>query len=40
MDNSRERKMQLAERVAEVLRRDRDEVEGRRMERGNADFKL
>ncbi|KAL8980460.1 MAG: hypothetical protein Q9205_004460 [Flavoplaca limonia] len=40
MDKSWERKMQLAERVAEGLRRDRDEVEGRRMERGNVDFKL
>ncbi|KAL8865453.1 MAG: hypothetical protein Q9198_009315, partial [Flavoplaca austrocitrina] len=40
MDKSWERKMQLAERVAEGLMRDRDEVEGRRMERGNVDFKL
>ncbi|KAL8658244.1 MAG: hypothetical protein Q9226_001154 [Calogaya cf. arnoldii] len=39
-DKIRDRKMQLAERVAEGLRRDEAETEGRRIERNNLDFKL
>ncbi|KAI4251657.1 MAG: hypothetical protein L6R42_008299, partial [Xanthoria sp. 1 TBL-2021] len=39
-DRSRDRKMQLAERVAEGLRRKDAEVEGRRIERSNMNFKL
>lgn len=39
-DKSRDRKMQLAERVAEGLRKNAADAEGRRIERSNVDFKL
>ena len=39
-DRSRDRKTQLAERVAEVLRKNAADAAGRRIERSNVDFKL
>ncbi len=39
-EKARDRKMQLAERVAEGLRRNDAQAVGRRMEWSNADFKL
>ncbi|CAL8578112.1 hypothetical protein XPA_003913 [Xanthoria parietina] len=39
-DKSRDRKTQLAERVAEGLRKNAADAEGRRIERSNVDFKL
>ncbi|KAL8862021.1 MAG: hypothetical protein Q9178_001476 [Gyalolechia marmorata] len=39
-EKARDRKMQLAERVAEGLRRNDAKAVGRRMEWGNVDFKL